>query len=143
MQSHLVIYLILCVQSVVFSQSVASDEIRIYLHPGYLTLGITDDCFYDENRTRVNSLVKISILDKNKIFEIEKLFLKQEYIESENSDVFQHQIVIDFIIKGKIGYTVSISSNEKFKKGEGESTLYYLNHDQIIFYKKYLSFFRV
>jgi len=128
---------------VVFSQSVASDEIRIYLHPEYLTLGITDDCFNDENRTRVNSLVKISILDKNKIFEIEKLFLKQEYIESENSDVFQHQIVIDFIIKGKIGYTVSISSNEKFKKGEGESTLYYLNHDQIIFYKKYLSFFRV
>jgi len=143
MQSHLVIYLILCLQSVVFSQSVASDEIRIYLHPEYLTLGITDDCFNDENRTRVNSLVKISILDKNKIFEIEKLFLKQEYIESENSDVFQHQIVIDFIIKGKIGYTVSISSNEKFKKGEGESTLYYLNHDQIIFYKKYLSFFRV
>ena len=120
MQSHLVIYLILCVQSVVFSQSVASDEIRIYLHTEYLTLGITDDCFNDENRTRVNSLVKISILDKNKIFEIEKLFLKQEYIESENSDVFQHQIVIDFIIKGKIGYTVSISSNEKLKKGEGE-----------------------
>lgn len=142
MQLHIVLYLTLCVQSAVFCQTVVSDEIRIYLNPEYLTSGISDDCYNDQNRTRVNSSVKISILDKNKIFEIEKLFLNQEYVVSESNDVFQHQIVLDFIMRGKIGFSFSISSNENLKIGEGESTQYFLKNEQIIFCKKYLNFFR-
>lgn len=139
--SLIILLIILGGHSISFSQ-VNYDEVKVYLYSEYLTLGISDDCAMNENHTRVFASVKISILEKNVISEIEKQLLHPELNQCSLELVFQNQMVVDFILKSRIMKTVSFSSSERVMLSEDRNIQYKLDGSRRDFYNKYLGFFR-
>ena len=133
---------ILCVQFSVFSQ-MEFEEVRIYLFNEYRTQGFADSCTEIENYTRVNASIKISISDKNEIIEISDLLLRDRLKKCNNDgSIFNTQMVVDFISRGKVKKTFAISSSRKVRIDEDFDEVYILSTGSEVLFNKYLSFFR-
>ena len=93
----LLLSLIILSSSFVIKAQLVSDEIRIYLWPDYISVAF-EDRYGDENNARVRASVKISIMQKAEIAEIENLLLNQKSSLVPNDVTnFTCQMIVDFI----------------------------------------------
>lgn len=118
------------------------DEVKIYFYPEVILPGI-GNCHFNENETRVKASISISIKQKSEIHEIaEKLLDQSLEVYPHEVQEFSCQMVVDFILAGRINRTIAITPLNQVRIDEDVFSCYKSNDSILKFYTEYIIFFR-